>query len=245
MIKIQNIVIFNVFDSFSNRRKRQIIETYLCDNCLQNHIINESCTNNKIIACRNCYRINVRTSNCNCNDRSLSDPPQVLRLVGDEKAPRMFVDIQIIDRTFSALINTGLQTSVVNETLYNWLCKKINSDVSNNSQYVTVPITINNECTHLECLYSKNQELEIELGMHFLKYYGFSFIFNGTIINSDNHITEDKDEIEYFYNIEGKGDDLRQYLKGKNHFMKKKRIMKFQEKTPIIAAVKRRQYNRH
>lgn len=60
----------------------------LCLNCYRTgHCRNDPCPNPGIVACSQCFLVNVFTQRCNCQNPQKPRPLQTLRLVGEHDTP--------------------------------------------------------------------------------------------------------------------------------------------------------------
>lgn len=179
------------------------------------------CLNFKVIACRECFKMNVSTLQCNCRNAAKNEPLRKLRLVGDKHAPLIYVDVQIYEKTFPAKINTGIQNTCVNWNTVKWIHDNNNNVVDKDITEIEIPLKINGVVTLVECEIHADQKEEIELGTHFLHFHGFQIAFDDAVVNSKiTPIVEATKGTTYLYNSDD-GGDLREYLRTQKFFMRR------------------------
>lgn len=179
------------------------------------------------IACTNCFRLNVLTESCNCQDRCQPQPSQVLRLAGKRSAPRWYVDLNIFNREFAALINPTIERGRVSMNFAKWL-RSVSQDSSNsNISIVTFEIARKELILEVTCDVSDTQEDEIHIGADLMTFLGYKFTLEDVTIDStQSYIASTPYEVNYSYNLPGKAEDLRLYLQAKAVFLKQSRITK-------------------
>lgn len=198
-----------------------------CPHCFRQGHTKDVCNRFRMIACASCFRLNVVTSKCNCNDRRKPLPLQVPRLVGDHTGPHWYIDLQIFGTIVQAMINTSIKRCSINESLALWVQSKSSRVIDELSEEIRVPIERKGSSFEIRCQISKIQVEPLEVGTAFLKYFGYQFTFDGTTIDSDkSFIASHPNEIEYVYNVKTFGKDLREYLTKKKTFLKKGRVIK-------------------
>lgn len=190
----------------------------LCFNCYrQGHNRFEKCPNPFIIACSKCFQINVFTNRCQCQNPDSKFPGQTLRLAGNKKAPKIYIDIEICGFMFHALYNSSISTTRINHDLASWLfdlTELVCDDVDRNVNKVQVPIARRGRQMNLECRIVKYQERPIELGQDYVYHQGFTFKFDDLTIRSRNSpVSTFPDEINFLYNIPELGASLRHFVK--------------------------------
>ncbi|KAL5278362.1 hypothetical protein ACFFRR_003157 [Megaselia abdita] len=211
------------------KRSHSVGEELLCRHCFQAHLTAE-CSESKIIACRTCLKLNVHTSRCNC-DLKLSEPPKDLRFVGDYRAPRPYIDVTILHKTFQALVNTGSENSSVNLTVVNWVKSQLRKPIDHNVDQLELSIVINEIATDVECAVILDQEDDVHIGTHFLHFHGYQLGFNGIHLDSSKApIAVNKNEISFVYNLPNQ-QHLRQLFS-----CEKIETWKLQQRTKTITA---------
>lgn len=195
----------------------------LCGHCLIRHSSSD-CPDSKIISCRKCFRLNVRTENCECIQQKYSSP-QVFRLVGNETSPKLYVDITAFNQAFPALINTSIVKCRINYKMSVWLQMKSFGTIDEEATELIVPFTRKGNKLEITCEIYKPQIEAIELGLEYLQIIGYTFTFEGVTINSDSSpIASHPQEVEFAYNLPFRGTELREHLVAKRKFLKKGRI---------------------
>lgn len=138
-----------------------------CFHCYHlGHSPNELCPNDGIIACTKCFRLYVFSKGCNCVNRHLPDPQQVLRLVGKKKAPKWFTDVCINDRLFPAMINTSISRCRVSATFAKWWQSEVISSLDENSTILSVEIKRRGRRIRVACdiVDELDESIHIQLG---------------------------------------------------------------------------------
>lgn len=207
----------------------------LCSHCFHRGHSNDECSNNfGIPACTKCYRLNVVTSQCNCHNKKLPSPPQVLRFVGDHIGPYMYLDVKILDKIVHALINTSIKRCKISYAFALWIQAGSDRRIDDNAE-IRVPIKRKGITYEIRCQTSESQIETMEVGTAFLKFFGYNFTFDGTTLSSaHSFIASHPNEIEYVYNVPSIGNDLREFLNQKRKFLKKGRIVKESNWPPKI-----------
>lgn len=184
------------------KRPKMTDDSLLCFNCFQlGHSIATSCSNLKVQACRNCFRLNVSSIDCNCQDTSKIKTPKKLRLAGDKMAPRPYIDVRVHQKLFPALISTGRQNTSANWKLDKWIYEKERSNLDEKLTEIELAMDINGDLHHVECEISRTQKEDIEIGTHLLQFLDFQMTFNGTTINSKSSpIESTRKGTHYLYN---------------------------------------------
>lgn len=205
-----------------------------CFHCYgTDHNTDIKCTKNGIISCTKCFRFNVFTAKCNCENRAKKPPLQVLRLVGKKIAPKMFVDLLLHDEIVPAMLNTSIETSQVNTEFANWWQSISNDSIYRDVNTIMIETVRKGLRMRIQCTVIESQENWIELGTEFMMAAGFSMTLEGVNINSDHSpVLSNPHIFEYVYNLKDRGNDLRNYLNQKKHFLKKGRIYKPSFKIP-------------
>lgn len=180
----------------------------------------------KITACRNCFRINVNTDDCTC-DHFEYISPQTLRLVGSSAGPLWYIDIQIFDHSFPAMINTSIFKCRINHQMSVWLQMTSNGVVDKEATEISVPVSRKDgRVADVHCDINKPQVELIELGQQYLKYAGYTLTVGEDTIRSHNSpIANDSQEVNYAYNLP-LCTDLRIHLNKNKRFLKQRRIAK-------------------
>lgn len=194
-----------------------------CFHCYHvGHAPSERCPNDGLIACTKCFRLYVFSKGCNCMDRQLPDPPQVLRLVGKKKAPRWFTDLCIHDRFFPALLNTTISRCKISTELKNWW-QSVTTTTANSS-FTSIDIKRKGRIIRVACdvVDDLGDNIHIHLGTELMTFLGYTFTMeNITIKSNHSPVLSGPYETEYVYNLPSVGEDLRNYLLKKRHFLKK------------------------
>lgn len=200
-------------------------ESLICFRCYKPRHSAERCTEDGIISCTNCFRLNVFTKKCTCKDPKKPQPLQVLRLCGPANDPELYMDLRINDQVIPALISLSIKRSRVNTSLANWL-----QSVSKNSIYKDVDTIIietirKGRLFKIPCDISDTQQDYLQSGREFLKAVGYKITIDGMTVNSDSSpILSKPCAVDYVYNDPYKGEDLREFLRKKRFFLKKGRI---------------------
>lgn len=224
-----------------------ICSNSICDICFQKHSPRVSCTNSEIIACNSCFRLNVRSSNCTCEHYAYNSP-QILRLVGSKSSPFWYVDVQIFDQAFPAMINTSIIKCRISLQLSVWIQMTSNGVVDDDATQILVPISREDgRIAEVKCDINKSQTEMIELGQQYLKYFGYTLTLGNDTINSQTSpIAKHSQEVNFIYNLP-EGQDLRNYLNKSRRFLKQSRIAKIDDwaekpdsKRIILSAKRRR-----
>lgn len=204
----------------------EIIISDLCFNCFRLGHIDDECSAVGVRACTNCYRVNVKTTECNCTNRKLPLPPQQLRFVGDHIGPFWYIDVKILDQVVHAKINTSIKRCRVSQALALYIQAGSKESIDERIE-IRVPIRRNGITYEIRCQVSEAQEDLLEVGTAFLKFFGFKFTFDGATLSSEHsHIASHPSELEYVYNIPTIGKDLREFLTQKRKFLRKGRVVK-------------------
>lgn len=198
-----------------------------CFQCFERDHLAEDYTTSGPISCSRCFRLNVHTETCNCQDRCQPPPSQVLRLAGKKIAPRWYVDLNIFDREFAALINPTIERGRVSLNFANWLRSVSPYNIRSNANTVTIEITRRTLILEVTCDISETQEDEIHIGADLMMFLGYKFTMQDVSIDStQSYIASTPYEINYSYNLPGKAEDLRLYLQAKAVFLKQARTTK-------------------
>lgn len=144
-----------------------------------------------------------------------------MRLVGDRRAPLIYIDVKIFQRPFNAMINTSLQNTSVNRNVIEWICSSQNQVISPGITEIEVPFKMDGVITFVECEINYDQKEDIELGTHFLQYHGFKISFNEAVVSSESPIVPTKSGIRYLYNSTEHGAELKQYLRRQKFFLRR------------------------
>lgn len=206
----------------------EIVVNTLCLNCFHKGHDEEECSKFGVYACINCYRFNVATSACNCNNRKQDSSPQLTRLVGDHIGPYWYIDIKIFDKIVPAMINTSIKRCRINQDLAFWIQSCSNAEINDDAE-IRVPIQRKGTTYEIRCQVFESESEVMEVGTAFLKYFGFRFTFDFdgvTISSQDSFIASHPSEVEYVYNIPAIGKDLRELLNQKKKFLRKGRVAK-------------------
>lgn len=212
----------------------------LCKDCLTRECTREGiCPQGRIITSKCCHKLNVFTANCNCASRA-TRPHQCIRLVGDPESPLWYVDLKIFNRSFPALVNTSIRKCRINYHMSMWLQAKSNGVIDEEVTEIIIPFRRYGRTIDVECEVFKPNTEVIEIGMLFLKTFGYKFTFERVTINSDNSpILSSPYEVEYAYNLSPRGRDLRNYLIEKKRFLKRGRIIKLEDWPPTPTSTRR------
>lgn len=205
-----------------------------CFHCYSTeHTQDTRCTKNGIVSCTKCFRLNVFTAKCNCQNQTKKSPLQVLRFVGDRSAPKMFVDLLIHDEIVPAMLNTSIASSRVNPEFANWWQSVSTDSIYRDVNTVMIETVRKGLLMKIECNVIDLQENFIELGTDFMTAAGFSLTLEGVTINSNySPVLSSPYLTEYVYNLRHQGRDLRSYLNRKKVFLKQGRIRKLSLKSP-------------
>lgn len=199
-----------------------------CFHCFKTgHPCDVKCTKDGIVSCTKCFRLNVFSSKCNCENTKKPHPAQVLRFVGSSEAPQIYLDIQLHDQVIPALLNPTLTKSKVNIPLSDWW-QSVSEDSVYQEDTNTVVIRTKRKGMELTvpCEVVDSSEY-IELGADFMTAVGYSITVEGTTITSgQSPVLSSPYDTEYVYNLRSRGSELRSYLNRKKFFMKKGRIIK-------------------
>lgn len=217
-------------------RKRGRSDRYImCFKCYGHDHEMDECTAQELTSCWTCFRLNVRTTECNCRDRIQAPAPQALRLVGKSHAPRWFVDITIHHRLFAALVNPTLERGCVSKKVAKWLIATAEEGTKSTETTITFQITRKELVLQITCDISKHQQDDIHIGADLMKYLGYTFVMENVSIDSQkSYVASSPYEHNYIYNLTGKGDDLRDYLREKAFFLRFQRTMKENYGIPVI-----------
>lgn len=217
----------------------------ICDACFHKHSPRTECTHPQLTACKSCFRVNVRSATCTC-DHHMYSSPQILRMVGQKSGPFWYVDIQIFDQAFPAMINTSILKCRVNHQLSVWLQITSNGVVDNEATEIIVPITRKDgRIAEVCCDINKPQLEMMELGQQFLKYAGYVLTLgDDTIDSQQSPLAKDPQEVNYVYNLP-EGQELRLHLNNNRKFLKQSRVAKIEDwpaesKRVIVRAKHRR-----
>lgn len=210
-----------------SRKRPASDKAVLCFRCFERNHSSTDCNSYGPISCSACFRLNVLSKSCNCNDFTQPPPPQVLRLVGKPNAPRWFVDLNIHNRIFAALINTSIERGRVNVAFAIWLRLVTGRNTDSNLDTVTIQIQRNDQVLQITCDVMDNQKEYIEIGTDLMKFLKYTFTMEGCTIESNHsYVAPSPYEINYVYNIPKQGEDLRNYLNKKRFFLKGARTTK-------------------
>lgn len=208
-------------------RKRAASDAPMCLRCFKSDHSSDDCTTYGLISCASCFRLNVLTKTCNCKDFKQPDPAQIIRLAGKQNAPRWFLDLNIHERIFAALVNPSIERGRVNGPFAHWLRVVTGDDVASLSPTLTVNIDRHGQILQITCDIIKDQEDFIQIGADFMKFLKYTLTMEGCTINSDkSYIAPNPYETNYVYNIPKDGADLRSFLTTKRFFMKSARTLK-------------------
>lgn len=198
-----------------------------CFQCYNPDHASEECTSHGPISCSRCFRLNVLTESCNCQDRCEPPPSQVLRLAGKKIAPRWYVDLNVNNREFAALINPTIERGQVSLGFAKWLRSVSKNNSNSSSDTVTFEITRKELILEITCDVSEHQTDEIHIGADLMMFLGYKFSMEDVSIDSNqSYIASSPYEVNYAYNLPGKAKDLRLYLQAKAIFLRQTRTIK-------------------
>ncbi|KAL5283868.1 hypothetical protein ACFFRR_006261 [Megaselia abdita] len=202
-------------------RRLRHYEPKPCFHCYgTDHSTETKCTKNGIISCTKCFRLNVFTAKCNCQNPKRKTPLQVLRFIGKRSAPKIYVDLSLQDITVPALLNTSIDTSRVNPEFANWWQSISTDSVYRDVNSIVISTVRKGLQMKIECDVINNQENYVELGTDFMTAAGFSLTLEGVSIHSKHSpVLSSPFLMEYVYNHRHRGQDLRAYLNHKKFFL--------------------------
>lgn len=196
-----------------------------CFHCYRlGHPPSELCPNDGLIACTKCFRLYVFSKGCNCVNKRLPDPPQVLRLIGKKKAPKWITDVCINDQLFPAMLNTGLTRCRVSTAFAKWWQDATESPADNDSNVISIEIKRKGRRIRVACdiVQDLGDQIHIHLGTELMTFLGYTFTMeNITVKSNHSPVLSSPYESEYVYNLPSVGEDLRNYLSRKRHFLKR------------------------
>lgn len=204
-----------------NRRRQEEAaerDQDICRSCFQVDHRRSACNQVPIVACSECYKMNVFTTNC-CqrNGREeIQGQRQVLRFAGFP-IPRMFMDVNVLTVNIPALIDTGSERSSIDSYLANMMTDMQifgdTEDCFKTSTGMSVPIGIRGTVHWMNCEIKRlPPTIHLVLGMDYFMMRPFSFTFENVTLNSRrNWPIRHHEETNYVYNTP-RGQELRQYL---------------------------------
>lgn len=209
-----------------------------CKRCLQsNHDFEECPYPHEIVNCEGCIRLNVLSPECNCNDYTRPPPPQVLRMCGKKQSPKWYIDLNINNRRFVALLNPTLDRGTVSKAFALWLQSQGNDGTELKEGSIKVNIKRNGRMLQITCDILHEQVVHIQIGGDFMKYLKYKFTMEGITLDSEHsYVASSPYDLNYGYNIPKIGEDLRDYLKTKAFFLKKARTIKEQYGIPATSS---------
>lgn len=199
-----------------------------CFHCYRtDHSTEVKCTTNGVVSCTKCFRLNVFTAKCNCQNPKKKAPLQVLRFVGKRSAPKPYIDLLLHDEIVPALLNTSISTSRVNPEFANWWQSISTDSIYRDVNKIMIETVRRGLRMKIECDVNDSQENYIELGTDFMTAAGFSLTLeNMSIYSEHSPVLSNPNLLEYVYNLQTKGRDLRNYLNRKKFFLKQGRMRK-------------------
>ncbi|KAL5293285.1 hypothetical protein ACFFRR_011824 [Megaselia abdita] len=200
----------------------------LCFHCYKPiHSTNTRCTENGIVSCTNCFRVNVFTKKCSCNFPNRPPPLHVLRFCGDSADPDWYVDLQIHDKVVPALLNPSIKRGRVNLEFATWWQSVVLDSVYRDADTIVIETVRKGQSFEIPCDVFESQEEHLQLGREFMLAVGYSFTLEGMTIHSKSSpVLSSPFETQYVYNIDSHGQDLREFLNTRKFFLKKGRINK-------------------
>lgn len=207
-----------------------------CFHCYKtDHGVETKCKKNGIVSCTKCFRLNVFTAKCNCQNLKKKTPLQVLRFVGKPSAPKMYIDLLVHNVIVPAMLNTSIDSSRVNSEFANWWQSISSESVYRDVNTILLETVRKGFSMKIQCEVIDLQENFIELGTDFMMAAGFSLTLEGVSISSEySPIISSPFIMEYVYNLRHQGHDLRTYLNQKKFFLKRGREYKPSFKLPDL-----------
>ena len=150
----------------------------LCIRCFQPETHERSdCTENAVVCCSSCYRMNYLTRDC-CHaitNKADDEYPQTFRKVSHMGKQYFFIDVQIGSKYIAGRVNTNLSTTKMDESLRSILGANTES----------IPIKTRKGTFQQTCSYEKlPKPIRIELGMDFISKQDFNIILDGLCLSA-------------------------------------------------------------
>lgn len=230
-------------------RRQSVIKTVPkpCFHCYKKgHPSDEKCTRHGLISCTNCFRLNVFTKQCNCRQHHKPSPPQVLRMVGNRRSPRWYVDLYFHEVAIPALLNTTISRCRVNAEFATWYQSHHENSIYQDADTIVIETKRKGILLQITCDVFNNQKEHIEVGTELMMVCKYQFTLENITIDSElSPVSSSPYETEYVYNLMPRGCDLRTYLNSKKCFLKLGRINKLRlkssnDRTRVVTARRNR-----
>lgn len=185
-----------------------------CWNCKRTGHRRINCRLPPKIFCSYCQKEDIRTKDCRCRERLPGDvekfrqlmhePLEALRLIQVGTGYGLRVDVKILDRRFTAIVDTGASTLLVGETVQD-LCAIFeinavtddsatvilaNNQVTEVSGILKFEMTVGIKTRVVEALIVPGLKDDILIGFTTLMAFGFEFTFGGQTVDNNSPITE-------------------------------------------------------
>lgn len=178
-----------------------------CENCFSTNHSLLQCRFPPNVRCDICFRANTKTEDCDCENQSLVENMQGLRLVGDDFGPVPLIDVHVYTIRYAALVapsqtRTYISTKVSED--YDALQNVTHLELHHREQRVGLElhISIENRLILHPCLIKTNQmPYDVILGMDFLRKFGFSLSVGKFTINKFSPIFSTDTEVQYWKRV--------------------------------------------
>lgn len=216
-----------------------------CFRCFKtDHSRTSKCPNKGIISCSSCFRLNVFTNYCNCKNKKRHEPPQVLRIVGNQNFHKWYTDLHVQNEIIPARLNPSIVRTRVSHKFADWLQSKSETSIYRDVSTIMLKTVRKGSIIRIPCDVIPSQEEYIELGMEVMMTLGYSLTLEGISIHSNNSpVMASPYETDYVYNNHPLGEDLRRYLNQTKFFLKRGRTIKTNLHSSTITVTIRRQNN--
>lgn len=185
-----------------------------CWNCKKIGHHRRHCREAKKIFCSYCQTEDIRTQECRCREnlpgdlerigQLMHEPLTAMRMVQIGSGYGLRINVQILQRNFTAIIDTGASTLLVGESVKS-LCEL--HDITSTKSHNAMIILANNQTTEVsdiyhfemmvgikkrtvEALVLPGLEDDILIGLATLKIFGFEFTFGGQTVDENSPISE-------------------------------------------------------
>lgn len=179
-----------------------------CDNCFQITHSVDKCHLPPQIRCNNCLRANTSTEWCDCQNMSIFNKMQGLRLVGAGKDISPLIDVTIYSQKYVALVSTGeYKTYISSKVVQDYDdCQNVTHsglfNMQNKRMAIELHISIHHRLIMHPCIIRVDKmPFDVILGMDFLIRYGFSLRIGKFIINNHSPLFSTDDEIQYWRKV--------------------------------------------
>lgn len=174
-----------------------------CANCCRREHTTPNCPLPAQIKCKNCYRANTVTKECDCQG-SIFPRMQRLRLVGEPSCPIPLTDVSIYYQKYTALVLLGSRQTFVSPKVAADFdgCKNIKHielyDNHHKRIALELHICIGKRLILHPCVIRESIAHDVVLGSDFLMKFGFEFRLGNIAVNNHSPRFSTYNEIQYW-----------------------------------------------